>query len=128
MILYPAIDLIDGRAVRLLHGRFDQVIESDLDDALVHAHEALALRPSSAPVLNTLGAICLRRGDDLAHAPLFWEELRKNQEGGAWQPHQRGIYDGDWLAGARSECQASKNAPTTNKQSAMLKFGHTHSP
>ncbi|NDD27255.1 MAG: methyltransferase domain-containing protein [Proteobacteria bacterium] len=38
--------------------------ENRLDDALVHAHEALALRPSSAPVLNTLGAICLRRGDE----------------------------------------------------------------
>lgn len=35
--LYPAIDLIDGRAVRLLHGQFDQRIESELDDALARA-------------------------------------------------------------------------------------------
>lgn len=36
-LLYPAIDLIDGRAVRLLHGQFDQRIESELDDALARA-------------------------------------------------------------------------------------------
>ena len=35
--LYPAIDLIDGRAVRLLHGQFDQRIESELDDAIARA-------------------------------------------------------------------------------------------
>ena len=35
--LYPAIDLIDGRAVRLLHGAFDQRIESELDDARARA-------------------------------------------------------------------------------------------
>ena len=31
MIVYPAIDLRDGRCVRLMHGRFDQVTEYDPD-------------------------------------------------------------------------------------------------
>ena len=35
--LYPAIDLIDGRAVRLLHGQFDHLLTNELDDALVRA-------------------------------------------------------------------------------------------
>ncbi|MGI9186337.1 MAG: HisA/HisF-related TIM barrel protein [Gaiellales bacterium] len=35
--LYPAIDLIDGRAVRLLHGQFDHVLTNDLDDARARA-------------------------------------------------------------------------------------------
>ena len=35
--LYPAIDLIDGRAVRLLHGQFDRILTNELDDAAVRA-------------------------------------------------------------------------------------------
>ena len=35
--LYPAIDLIDGRAVRLLHGQFDHMLTNELDDARVRA-------------------------------------------------------------------------------------------
>ena len=35
--LDPAIDLIDGRAVRLLHGQFDQLLTNELDDACVRA-------------------------------------------------------------------------------------------
>ncbi len=36
-LLYPAIDLVDGRAVRLLHGQFDQLLTSEQDDALERA-------------------------------------------------------------------------------------------
>ncbi|MFM7694833.1 MAG: HisA/HisF-related TIM barrel protein, partial [Actinomycetota bacterium] len=36
-LLYPAIDLVDGRAVRLLHGQFDQILTNELDDALERA-------------------------------------------------------------------------------------------
>lgn len=36
-LLYPAIDLVDGRAVRLLHGQFDQLLTSEQDDALARA-------------------------------------------------------------------------------------------
>ena len=35
--LFPAIDLIDGRAVRLLHGQFDHLLTNELDDARVRA-------------------------------------------------------------------------------------------
>lgn len=35
--LFPAIDLIDGRAVRLLHGQFDHMLTNELDDARVRA-------------------------------------------------------------------------------------------
>jgi len=35
--LYPAIDLVDGRAVRLLHGQFDHILTNELDDARVRA-------------------------------------------------------------------------------------------
>ncbi|MBM3680955.1 MAG: 1-(5-phosphoribosyl)-5-[(5-phosphoribosylamino)methylideneamino] imidazole-4-carboxamide isomerase [Actinobacteria bacterium] len=36
-LLYPAIDLVAGRAVRLLHGQFDQILTNELDDALERA-------------------------------------------------------------------------------------------
>ena len=35
--LYPAIDLVGGRAVRLLHGQFDRMLTNELDDARVRA-------------------------------------------------------------------------------------------
>ena len=35
--LYPAIDLVEGRAVRLLHGQFDHILTNELDDARVRA-------------------------------------------------------------------------------------------
>lgn len=35
--LYPAIDLVDGRAVRLLHGQFDHILTNELDDARIRA-------------------------------------------------------------------------------------------
>lgn len=50
--LYPAIDLIDGRAVRLLHGRFDQLIESDLDDAGARADMAWAAGATALHVID----------------------------------------------------------------------------
>ena len=35
--LYPAIDLVDGRTVRLLQGQFDRILTSEQDDALLRA-------------------------------------------------------------------------------------------
>jgi len=42
MILYPAIDLLGGRVVRLMHGRFDQVTEYGDNPAAVAARFAAA--------------------------------------------------------------------------------------
>jgi len=36
-LLYPAIDLVDGRAVRLLQGNFDALLTNEQDDALERA-------------------------------------------------------------------------------------------
>jgi phosphoribosylformimino-5-aminoimidazole carboxamide ribotide isomerase len=50
--LYPAIDLIDGRAVRLLHGQFDQLLTNELDDAQARAELVWAAGASALHVID----------------------------------------------------------------------------
>ena len=50
--LYPAIDLIDGRAVRLLHGQFDQLLTNELDDARARAELVWAAGASALHVID----------------------------------------------------------------------------
>jgi len=51
-LLYPAIDLVDGRAVRLLHGQFDQILTNELDDALERARRVWAAGSRALHVID----------------------------------------------------------------------------
>ena len=50
--LYPAIDLVDGRAVRLLQGQFDRLLTSDQDDAIARAAAVWAAGASALHVID----------------------------------------------------------------------------
>lgn len=50
--LYPAIDLVGGRAVRLLQGRFDEILTSEQDDALQRSQAAWAVGASALHVID----------------------------------------------------------------------------
>ncbi len=57
--LYPAIDLIDGKAVRLLQGRFDDLLTSDHDDAIERAQ---AIWSAGATCLHVIDLDAARTG------------------------------------------------------------------
>lgn len=50
--LYPAIDLVAGRAVRLLQGQFDRLLTSDQDDAIARAAAVWAAGASALHVID----------------------------------------------------------------------------
>ncbi len=77
--LYPAIDLIDGRAVRLLHGAFDQRIESELDDAGARAAMVWA---AGGTALHVIDLDAARTGSPAEpHAGVI-AELARTRPGG----------------------------------------------
>ena len=50
--LYPALDLVDGRAVRLLQGQFDVLLTSDHDDVLRRAEAIWAAGSTALHVID----------------------------------------------------------------------------
>lgn len=50
--LYPAIDLVDGRTVRLLQGQFDRILTSEQDDALLRAELVWAAGAAALHVID----------------------------------------------------------------------------